>query len=302
MSEQKPRETAVGLHASCEANQRIYRGENHKEKYKNTFGKTGTEKIFSARSELSKEQKNFATTSKLLCLYPIIDNGDIRLSCRISVKVYDESLTKPAILPKLSRFSRLLIIQAHTLHGGVNVELAYIRKIYWMIQGRQLIKNIVSQCIVCKKVRVIRAVHLELVKILTTNRCIDALRRFVARCSCPETIMSDNAKTFERANKELQKLETLLKSEEFQNIPAHKGFSWKFISERAAWWGGFWERLVKSIKICLKSAIGKLMLTYNELNTLLTEVEYVINIRPLTYITYDEKDLEALTPAHFLNS
>ncbi|XP_037930962.1 uncharacterized protein LOC119665788 [Teleopsis dalmanni] len=148
----------------------------------------------------------------------------------------------------------------------------------------------------------IRAIHLELVKKLTTNSCIDALRRFIARRGCPETIMSDNAKTFKRANKELQKLETLFKTEVFQNIAANKGISWKLIPERAAWWGGFWERLVKSVKICLKSAIGKLILTYDELNTLLTEVEYVVNIRPLTYITNDEKDLEPLTPAHFLNS
>ncbi|XP_037930156.1 uncharacterized protein LOC119664863, partial [Teleopsis dalmanni] len=251
-------------------------------------------RYFPEEASYLKNGKILPTTSKLLCLNPTIDDGVIRLSCRISDKDYDKSLTKPAILPKLSRLSRLLIIEAHTvtLHGGVNVVLAYIRKKYWIIQGRQLIKNILY----------VRAIHLELVKNLTTNSCIDALRRFIARRGCPETIISGNAKTFKRANKELQKLETLLKSEEFQNNAAHKGFSWKFIPERAAWWGGFWERLVKSVKICLKSAIGKLILTYDELNTLLTEVEYVVNICPLTYITNDEKDLEPLTPAHFLNS
>ncbi|XP_037944278.1 uncharacterized protein LOC119677081 [Teleopsis dalmanni] len=112
-------------------------------------------RYFPEEASYLKNGKILPTTSKLLCLNPTIDDGVIRLSCRISDKDYDKSLTKPAILPKLSRLSRLLIIEAHTvtLHGGVNVVLAYIRKKYWIIQGRQLIKNIVGQCIVCKRIR-----------------------------------------------------------------------------------------------------------------------------------------------------
>ena len=50
-------------------------------------------------------------------------------------------------------------------------------------------------------------------------------------------------------------------------------------------------------KRCLKKAIGQQRLTYEELLTILTEVEAVINNRPLTY--NDEEDMDSLlTPSH----
>jgi hypothetical protein len=49
--------------------------------------------------------------------------------------------------------------------------------------------------------------------------------------------------------------------------------SWTFIVEKAPWWGGFWERLVKSIKRPLKKVIGRTSLTYDQLQTLIVEIE-----------------------------
>ena len=63
-----------------------------------------------------------------------------------------------------------------------------------------------------------------------------------------------------------------------------KGITWKFIPEYAPWQGGFYERMVGLIKANLKKAIGRCLLDYDQLNTLVTEVECVINSRPLTYI------------------
>jgi hypothetical protein len=31
---------------------------------------------------------------------------------------------------------------------------------------------------------------------------------------------------------------------------SERGITWRFIAERAAWWDGFWERLVRSVKTC----------------------------------------------------
>ncbi|KFM59687.1 hypothetical protein X975_13896, partial [Stegodyphus mimosarum] len=71
--------------------------------------------------------------------------------------------------------------------------------------------------------------------------------------------------------------------------------------ERAAWWGGFYERLVKSVKDCLRKRLRKALLHFEELTSILTEVKYVINQRPLTYTYNDLEEPEPLTPAHFLN-
>lgn len=70
--------------------------------------------------------------------------------------------------------------------------------------------------------------------------------------------------------------------------------------EHAAWWGGFWERLVRSVKNCLKKVLGKASLNFEEMTTILTEVEAVLNSRPLSYVHNDTDEPQPLTPSHFL--
>ena len=143
-----------------------------------------------------------------------------------------------------------------------------------------------------------RAVHLELVPSLTVSAFLQAFRRFVARRGLPARLLSDNAKTFKAAAKEFLKI---TRAREVKRYMADKGVEWKFIIEKSPWQGSFWERLVRSVKRCLKKVIGKAFLTFEELRTVLIEIEATINNRPLTYLYDDEQGVSyALTPSSLL--
>jgi len=76
---------------------------------------------------------------------------------------------------------------------------------------------------------------------------------------------------------------------------------WRFIVELAPWMGGFYERLVGLTKRALRKTIGTQSLTHRQLSTVLTEVEAVINSRPLVYVDDDINSNITLTPFHFLS-
>jgi hypothetical protein len=78
--------------------------------------------------------------------------------------------------------------------------------------------------------------------------------------------------------------------------------SWQFIPPKAPWWGGFWERMVKMVKQALKKTLGRSTLSYDKMNTVLVEMERVINSRPITYVYDDREALSyALTPSYLIN-
>ena len=64
--------------------------------------------------------------------------------------------------------------------------------------------------------------------------------------------------------------------------------------------GGCWERLVASVKRTLRAVIGSQHVTDEVLTTVLAEVEFVLNSRPLIYVSSDAGDPAALTPNHLL--
>ncbi len=221
-------------------------------------------------------------------------------------------------------------------HCKVKGTLAELRSRFWVTQGRQYVKKVIKNCFICKKLEgksfgsppiaplpdfrvsqalpfskvgvdfagplyikkegkmekayvalftccVTRAVHLELVENLNASTFLNCLRRFSARRGTPTLIVSDNGKTFKATD--------LL-----QNYLSSKRICWRFNLERAAWMGGFFERLISSMKRCLRKVLGNAKLTSDELITVSTEIECTLNSRP---ITYQNEDLEeALTPSH----
>ena len=144
-----------------------------------------------------------------------------------------------------------------------------------------------------------RAVHLELVESLEVESFIRCFRRLTARRGVPATVLSDNAKTFKAASKEIRKL---LHSPRLTEHFSLQGVKWKWIVELSPWKGGIWERLIRSTKRCLVKVVGRSLLSYSELSTLLVEIEAVINSRPLTYVFDDSDGISyPLTPSQLIN-
>ena len=69
--------------------------------------------------------------------------------------------------------------------------------------------------------------------------------------------------------------------------------------DRTPWWGGFFERLIQNTKRCLRKTLRNAKLNYDELHTVLVEVEGTLNSRPLTYVSSDDPE-EPLTPSHLM--
>lgn len=143
---------------------------------------------------------------------------------------------------------------------------------------------------------VTRAVHLELTTDLTARAFLLAFKRFAARRGIPAIVYSDNAKAFRCSAKQL----CSLFEDDVQDYASSHRIKWRFIVECAPWWGGFWERVIRTIKEALKRCLGRSSLRYNELLTVLAEVEAAVNCRPLTYLEDDVTSTDVLTPSHFL--
>ena len=84
-----------------------------------------------------------------------------------------------------------------------------------------------------------------------------------------------------------------------QQFLTNEGINWKHILPKSPWWGAFYERLIRIIKEALKKSVKNAKLTYEELETILVEIEMVVNCRPLAYL-YNDVEEEALTPSHLV--
>ena len=135
---------------------------------------------------------------------------------------------------------------------------------------------------------VTRSLHLEVVGSLEMNDTLLGLRRFAARRGLPSVIFSDNSTTF------------LSVRNHMYTIFRHHSPQWRNIPPISPWWGGWWERLVRTVKTALKKSIVANPLNYIEMVTLFTEIESVVNSRPLVEVSSDPRDVQALTPSHFL--
>ena len=130
-----------------------------------------------------------------------------------------------------------------------------------------------------------RNVHLELTPSMDASDVIKALVRFLSRRGCIKMFISDNFSSF--------------KSDEVSKFLLLHNIDWKFILPLSPWWGGFYERLVRTVKTTLRNILGKSKLNFEELYTILTQVECMLNSRPLSCV-YTEENCEPVIPSLLL--
>lgn len=150
---------------------------------------------------------------------------------------------------------------------------------------------------------VIRAIHMEIIDSLSTESFIEALRKFIARRGKPQIIFSDNAKHFVLAQKVLDtsKLKNPLYSKEFLEFLSKNSISWKFITERAAWKGGFFERLIGVVKNHIRKSLSKSSLSWSKFECILFEIELIVNCRPLSFVSDRVDSVTPIRPIDFLS-
>ncbi|XP_043263201.1 uncharacterized protein LOC122403641 [Colletes gigas] len=301
-------------------------------------------------------------SSTLRSLNPFLDEtGLIRVGGRLKEAQLPFNQRHPVILPSKHHLTKLLVAHEHLrlLHAGCQATLSSLRRRYWPLSGKILIKNTIRNCVRCfrtkpvtqeylmgnlpavriiptrpfsvcgvdyagpvfikEKIRtrvtskaylcifvcfVTKAIHLELAIDLSTDAFLNVLRRFISRRGLCRSLYSDNGTNFIGARNELLELGTLLRdskhNERVTKFLSDNQIEWHLIPPRAPHFGGLWEGAVKATKFHLKRVIGDTKLTYEELYTLLTQVEACLNSRPLYPLSDDPTDLSPLTPGHFL--
>ena len=106
-----------------------------------------------------KELKGGGEVSKqshLKPLTPIVDElGVLRVGGRLKRPVLPYDAAHPMILPKKHHITQLVVADVHhrCRNAGVNHVLAQVRSRYWVIDGRQEVKNWDQECKSCERRR-----------------------------------------------------------------------------------------------------------------------------------------------------
>lgn len=205
-----------------------------------------------------------------------------------------------------------------------------VRQRFWIPQGRSVVKAIINKCVICLRWRAAPAKQMmgelpehrvtparpfhstgvdyagPLWLRTTQGRGHKAYKGFFAVFICMVTkavhLYSDCGTNFKGADQELRRLFTA-SSEENRSLWIQMTTlrtQWHFNPPGAPHFGGLWEAAVKSTKHHLRRVIGEARLTFEEMSTLLSQVEACLNSRPLSALSDDPADMTALTPGHFL--
>lgn len=147
----------------------------------------------------------------------------------------------------------------------------------------------------------IRAIHLEKLHSLDADAFINAFVRFMSRRGEPKGVRTDNGTNFVAAEKEIKEaFKNWNNSSEVRNAFLARHIEWQFNPPTASHMGGVWERQIRTVRKVLNVVLKDVVLDDERLDTVLCQVESIVNGRPLTPVSDDARDAEALTPNHLL--
>ncbi len=140
-----------------------------------------------------------------------------------------------------------------------------------------------------------RCVHLDLLEHLDTDAFLLSLRRFIARRGKPMELLCDNGTNFVGGDGELRDTFDGM-APKLQELLAPQKIRFRYNPPNAPHFGGTWEREVKSVKTALRVILREQTVPEPVLQTLLVEVEGILNAKPLGYVSSDVADMDPVTP------
>ena len=146
----------------------------------------------------------------------------------------------------------------------------------------------------------IRTTHIEVAESLETDSFINALRRFISRRGMPKVIRSDNITNLCGGERELREAAVNWNQQKIRSFLLQRNIDWKFNPPEASQMGGVWERIIRSVRKILRVLLREQLLSGEVLRMLMSEVESILNGRPLTPNSDDPADMEPLIPNHLL--
>ena len=143
--------------------------------------------------------------------------------------------------------------------------------------------------------------HLEMAWGLDTDTFLNAFARFTSRRGVPKEVISYRGTNFVCPVGELKKLVSQLDRQQLENKTVELGVTWRFNPPAAPHFGGAHEVMVKAAKKTIYAIAGDRDVIDEELITMFSGVESLLNSLPLTYPSSDTRDDVLLTPNHFLH-
>lgn len=144
-----------------------------------------------------------------------------------------------------------------------------------------------------------RAVYIDLLPRLDTDSFLMALRRFIARRGKPFEVLCDQGTNFKGGEKELHQTYVELVPE-LQEQLASQQIIFRFNPPHAPHFGGCWEREIRSLKQALQVTLGTQPIPEETLQTVLIEIEGILNSKPLGYTSSNASDPDPITPNSLL--